>query len=148
MTDRTDDEKRNRDWNGRILALISLLVALSSLAYNTWRNETTEAHRNIRQAAFAMLEQSGQLQQIVDNRFYAGDRSEMTRIAAWGKVALLRDLGSLMPPQTERDAQHLFELWSKRSADIDHGDAQAEAEISKALKELRRQAISDLHSLH
>ena len=30
------------------VALISLFVAVSSLAYNTWRNETTEAQRNIR----------------------------------------------------------------------------------------------------
>ena len=34
------------------VALISLAVALSSLAYNTWRNERTEHNRNVRTATF------------------------------------------------------------------------------------------------
>ena len=38
------------------VALISLFVALSSLAYNTWRNEATEANRNVRAAGFALIE--------------------------------------------------------------------------------------------
>ena len=37
------------------VALISLTVALSSLGYNTWRNERTEHNRNIRAAAFEIL---------------------------------------------------------------------------------------------
>ena len=41
------------------VALVSLMVALSGLAYNTWRNETTEAQRSTRQAAFRMLEELG-----------------------------------------------------------------------------------------
>ena len=34
------------------VALISLVVALSSLGYNTWRNEQTEENRSIRVAGF------------------------------------------------------------------------------------------------
>ncbi len=37
------------------VALISLVVALGSLAYNTWRNERTEHNRNVRTAAFELL---------------------------------------------------------------------------------------------
>jgi len=33
-----------------MVALISLLIALSALGYNTWRNELTERNRNIRDA--------------------------------------------------------------------------------------------------
>lgn len=32
------------------VALISLVVALAALGYNTWRNERTEANRNLRAA--------------------------------------------------------------------------------------------------
>ena len=52
------------------VALISLFIALSSLAYNTWRNETTEEQRNVRHAAFRVLESLGELQQVVDFRHY------------------------------------------------------------------------------
>ena len=34
------------------VALISLFVAVSSLSYNTWRNEQSEFNRNQRQASF------------------------------------------------------------------------------------------------
>ena len=43
------------------VALISLVIALSSLGYNTWRNETTEEQRNIRHASFRVLECLGDL---------------------------------------------------------------------------------------
>ena len=52
------------------VALISLCVALIALSYNTWRNETTESQRNIRQAAFRVLESLGELQEVADYRYY------------------------------------------------------------------------------
>ncbi|MCH8220349.1 MAG: hypothetical protein IIA76_03275 [Proteobacteria bacterium] len=37
------------------VALVSFFVALASLGYNTWRNEQTEANRNVRAAGFEMI---------------------------------------------------------------------------------------------
>jgi hypothetical protein len=39
------------------VALISICIAVSTLAYNTWRNETTEEQRNVRHAAFRVIEE-------------------------------------------------------------------------------------------
>ena len=136
-----------RDWSGRALALISLVIALAGFSYNTWRNETTEAHRNVRQASFQMLDQIGQLQQIVDNRYYAGDRSEMTRIAGWGKAALIRDMGSLVSPVTGTRAQEAFDAWSANEEGIDVHDAKSEKTISDSLQRLRQQVLMDLRAL-
>jgi len=52
------------------VALISLVVALSSLGDNTWRNEQTEANRNERQAAFEVLLKRGELQRVVFHSHY------------------------------------------------------------------------------
>ena len=52
------------------VALISLFIAVGSLAYNTWRNETTEEQHKIRHASFRVLENLGELQQVVDMRYY------------------------------------------------------------------------------
>lgn len=138
---------RSRDWSGRILALISLVVALTAFSYTTWRNETTEAHRNVRQAAFQMLDEIGQLQQIVDNRYYAGDRSEMSRIAGWGKAGLLRDLGPLVSPATAKRAQAAFDAWSANAEGIDAHDAEAEKRVSHSIKQLREQVLAELMAL-
>ncbi len=47
------------------VALISLAIALSSLAYNTWRNEQTEANRNVRAAGIELLLKLGELDRVV-----------------------------------------------------------------------------------
>jgi hypothetical protein len=138
---------RSRDWSGRALALISLAVALAGFSYNTWRNETTEAHRNVRQASFQMLNEIGQLQQIVDNRYYANDHSEMTRIAGWGKAALLRDLGPLVSPTTAQRSQEAFDAWSANAEGIDAHDAESERRVSGSLKRLRKQVLDELMAL-
>ncbi|GAP65437.1 hypothetical protein MBSD_n0727 [Mizugakiibacter sediminis] len=135
-----------RDWSGRLLALLSLAVALAGLGYNTWRNETTESHRNVRQAAFVLLEQAGQLQQIVDNRHYGGDRSAMTHIDGWGKAALIRDLGALVSPASARAAREAFDAWATHADHLGDDDT-AEAAISAALNELRMQVLADLARL-
>jgi len=46
-------------------ALISLVVALGSLTYNTWRNERTEHNRNVRTAAFELLTKLAELERVV-----------------------------------------------------------------------------------
>ena len=47
------------------VALISLVVALGSLSYNTWRNERTESNRNIRTATFELLVKLSELERVV-----------------------------------------------------------------------------------
>jgi hypothetical protein len=47
------------------VALISLIIAVSSLSYNTWRNEKTEDNRNQRLAAFEVLLKLNELQQVI-----------------------------------------------------------------------------------
>jgi hypothetical protein len=130
-----------------VVAIISLAVALTGLSYNTWRNETTEAHRNVRQGAFAMLEQVGQLQQLVDQRFYAGRKDDVNRITCWGKVALLRDTAPLVSPAVEAHAGRLFTVWSERLEALDEGDEAAEKDISNHIAALRAQLIAELRAL-
>lgn len=49
-----------------LVALISLLVAMSTLLYSAWRHEDTEDNRTQREAAFAMLRAAETLQSVVD----------------------------------------------------------------------------------
>jgi hypothetical protein len=129
------------------VALISLAVALLGLSYNTWRNETTESHRNVRQAAFVMLEELGELQQVVDQRFYAGKTSDVNRIAGWGKVALLRDISMLVSPASSRQAAQLFDTWQTQLELMDDGDPAAERQVSGAIAATREQVLRDLEAL-
>ncbi len=137
------------------VALISLAIAVVSLGYNTWRNETSELHRNWRQAAFQVTVEVNELQQIVLYRRYFFGREEhpfipmqdaQTWIGGWGKATSIRDLTSLLPEPLPERGQVLFETWQKHAGNLDQRNENAQ-EAETALLEsidLTRQAILDL----
>jgi len=130
------------------VALISLAVALFSSSYNTWRNQTTEAHRNVRSAAFGMIEQLGELQQLVDARYYGGDTSDSNRITGWGKAVLVRDMSMLVSPEAEQNASALFASWQSNVDQLEKHDAHSEEAITHAIANLRSQILHELRSLN
>src|SRR6476659_6736728 len=104
------------------VALISLAVALFGTSYNTWRNQTTEAHRNTRTAAFMVLDALGQLQEITDRRYYGGDHSDANRIGGWGKAAVVRDMSMLISKTANTHGQALFMTWQSNVDKLDAND--------------------------
>ncbi|MFC5488151.1 hypothetical protein [Dokdonella soli] len=128
--------------------MISLAVALFGTSYNTWRNQTTEFHRNVRSAGFMMLDELGQLQEITDRRFYGGDHSDANRIGGWGKATAVRDMSSLISEPTRAQARGLFETWAANVDKLDSGDEQAEQAITKTISDLRAQVLQEMQSLN
>ena len=94
-----------------LVALISLVIAISSFGYNSWRNEQTEANRNIRDGGFYLLRELGALQLIVDRGHYRLDRDAGDPINGWNRVILIQDMAMLMPESVQQEAQALFEVW-------------------------------------
>ena len=131
-----------------LVALISLALAIASLAYTTWRNESSEAHRNVRQAAFRTLEVLEELQVIVDARRYQGDQMRGDYVAGWARVNLISDLSRLMPVPLPPAAAELHQVWQ---ANFDKwytdNDAEAEARISAAIGVARDQTLAVLGAL-
>jgi hypothetical protein len=130
------------------VALISLFIAVAGLGYNTWRNETAAAHRNIRQASFKTLEVLGELQVIVDARQYQGDRMRGDYVAGWARITLIADLGGLVPTPVPQTTAHLREVW-QANFEPWYADASPEAEqrISAAIIAARQAVLQVLASL-
>jgi hypothetical protein len=95
------------------VAIISMVVAVSSLFYSAWRHEVTEDQRTVRQAGFEILHNLGELQTIADQVHFEGDTLQGNPIAGWGKVLAIRDLSKLMPPSTLKHNENLFTAWEK-----------------------------------
>ena len=55
------------------VALISLVIAITSLGYNTWRNEASEYNRNQRLISIEVLRNIGQLQQVIFHNVWEMD---------------------------------------------------------------------------
>jgi hypothetical protein len=133
---------------GNLVAIISLALALATLGYTTWRNETTEAHRNVRQAAFRTLEVLGELQVIVDGRRYQGDQLRGDYVAGWARVTLAGDLGGLLPSPAPESVASLRQVWQDNFEDWDSNtDPKAEQRISQAIAAARNSVLETLKAL-
>lgn len=128
------------------VALISLVVALAALGYNTWRNERTEQNRNVREAGFELLSEIGSLQQVV---FYAhyneGDARGDPRMG-WADVLTIQDLAALMPADVGRDAAALRNDWQAGWDALGESD-QEHRRIDEAIERLRRTTLAALRRL-
>ena len=109
------------------VAFISLFIALSSLGYNTWRNETTEYQRNVRHAAFKVIDDLGELQSVINALVYVDQDGKDEWIAGWGRVLAIETLGSVMPESVPAQSLALKQAWELHFGDL----ATARAATSK-----------------
>lgn len=130
-----------------LVALISLAVAISSLAYNSWHNERAEINHNLRAATFEMLMHLGELQLVADYRHYQDDTDKGNPITGWGHAAIIRDLGTIMPDPMPGRAARLFVTWQANVERLGRDEEGAE-QIAAAIRETREEALRQLDMLH
>ena len=129
------------------VALISLAIAITSLGYNTWRNEASEHNRNQRLVSIELLRMLGDLQQLTLDGHYGKnvDRAAILR-EGWAKVLTIRDISRVAAGAVPDSAMGLFDTWS---ADYDGlgSDAQAKDRVVAALDQVRLDTQEVLRSL-
>ena len=128
------------------LAIISLVVALSALGYNTWRNELTEENRNIRAAGFEILVHLSTLRRIAYLAHYDRDLLNGNPRTGWTVVLVLLDFGDLMPEPLPTSARKLFIAWRDNWADLEK-DEIAVAIIDNAINDMRKEVAKSLGKL-
>ena len=129
-------------------ALISLAVAISSLAYNTWRNERTEHNRNVRTAAFEVLMRAADLERITFLAQYDRDRSAGSPRTGWTDVLAIRELSALVPGPVAVRAAELQQVWGENWEGLGKQDETAVNRIDDAIGKLREASLATLGSLH
>ena len=128
------------------LAIISLVVALTALGYNTWRNELTEHNRNVRQAGFEILLNIAELQQITYLAHYDRNMVEGNPRKGWARVLVIKDLARLMPEPAQLQTDELALAWERNWAGLGKEDS-AVAAIDAAIDETREDVLSALREL-
>lgn len=129
-----------------LLAIISLLIALASLSYNTWRNDATEINRNQRAAGFAALQELAALQLLTDHITYGGDHDKGDPIAGWARVIFICDLARLTSPDLEAQSQRLKDSWAAHVERLDD-DEGANKAVSSEIAAMREGTLKTLRSL-
>jgi hypothetical protein len=140
MTSFADQVRRNS------VALISLAVALSSLAYNTWRNEQTEYNRNIRVAGVELLLKLGELEKVVFFAHYDRDTTTGNPRSGWAHALTVRDLGSLTPEPARGSTLSLVETWQENWSGLGSSD-EAASKISESIDNTRHEVLNVLAAL-
>jgi hypothetical protein len=147
-------EDVRRTIRDNLVAITSLVVALSALGYNTWRNERTERNRNVRVAGIEMLKEIGSLQEIV-SQVSSGDedpggeppRDPRVQLRmGWVDVWTLNDLAAVMPADVAREARELEAAWEADVESLPTSDASSR-QINAAIEELRQATLASLRAL-
>ena len=128
------------------VALISLVVALSSLGYNSWRNELTEANRNVRAAGIELLLTLGSLDQVVFFSHYERDELKGNPRTGWAYVLTVRDLGQLTHNPAIDSASKLVSVWQSNWEGLGSDDDAAQS-ISDAIDQTRNDVLLVLSEL-
>ncbi|MEP4484982.1 MAG: hypothetical protein ABJ013_05095 [Halioglobus sp.] len=129
------------------VAIISLVVALSTLSYSTWRNEKSEDNRNHRQAAFEILIKLNELQQVVFHRRYDQDATARGNPRlGWTIVLTIDDLAQLVDSPIPESSRRLKQAWSDNWEAL--GDSQEAVDsVFEQTDEMRENTLNILRAL-
>lgn len=129
-----------------IVAICSIIVALSGMAYNTWRNEKTEINHNVRAAAFETLKNLGEAQTIIEYAHFKKDRALGDPVQGWGRMILIHDLAQVLPPPGPADAERLWQAWRDNVEGLGTRD-EAMVRIADEIQLLRLTTLETLAAL-
>jgi len=107
-----DQLKRNS------IAYLSLFIAITGLLYNTWRNETSEYQRNLRDASFFAIEQLANFQSAVNDAAYSGGCDLKRDFDAWSNVLALRTLAQVLPEPAMLEILSLDKIWQDNHTEL------------------------------
>lgn len=136
-----DQLRRNR------VALISLVVAIISLSYNTWRNEASEDNRTQRLVSIEILIKLADLQKVVWHNHYDGDTENKGNLrTGWAIVLTIRDIATILDAPMPESARQLWEVWSANNLRL--GDSvEAKDAIIMAIEKCRVDTLAVLKAL-
>lgn len=129
------------------VAIISLIVALSGLGYNTWRNESTEANKNIRDAGLFMMKELTELQEVVLYAKYDHQDERGDIKTGWAHVLAVKDLSYTMPYSVQKSAKSLSEVWSNHSNGLRSSESQSYQAVDQSIDEMKQQIIIAISGL-
>lgn len=129
-----------------LVAIISLVTALSGLFYNSWRDHNNELNQNRRNAAFEVLKNLGELQTIVNYAHYKADSTRGDPIEGWKYVLLVRDLSHLLPQDNMQQSEALFTVWQQDWEQL-ATNQQSEQRISAHIANTRADVLNTLQTL-
>ena len=129
------------------VALISLVIAITSLGYNTWRNEASETNRTQRLVALEVLMKLGELQQLVWHHHYDQDYENKGILRTGSTLVIVtRDISQILGNSLPESTIELHSVWTQYSANLD-SSTEAKDQIIDAIEDVRTETLELLRQL-
>ncbi len=129
-----------------LTTLFSVAFALLGFSYNAWRMEVTEDNENVRTAAFEVLTNIAELEQIIFAIHYDKNPDKGNPRDGWAKLGLIYDLCSMISKQSMTLCEQVKLSWQRNWPDIEASNEATEVVIAD-LEALRLQIRQDLKQL-
>lgn len=129
-----------------MVAIISLLTALSGLYYDSWRDHQNELNLNTRNAAFEVLKSLGELQTIVNYAHFDHNPARGHPLEGWKHVLLVRDLSHLLPASNMRKSADLYATWEENWEAMQTNPS-SEFRISQRIAQARSDVLQTIKNL-
>ena len=129
------------------VAIISLMVALSGLGYNTWRNESTEANKSVRDAGLFMMKELARLQEVILYARYDREDERGDIKTGWAHVLAIKDLSYAMPEEAQDSASVLSETWSDHSHGLASDVSESYLAVDQSIDQLKEQIVLAIRNL-
>ena len=129
------------------VALISLVIAITSLGYNTWRNEASEDNRTQRLVSLEVLMKLADLQRLVWHHYWDKDTEDRGNLrTGWTLVLLIKDISQILNGPLPKSTELLFTTWNEQSVNL-ASNREAEQAIINAINVVRADALALLQEL-
>lgn len=130
-----------------MVALISLVVAITSLSYNSWRNERSEYNRTQRVVAVEALIKLGELQQLVYHNHYDRDTEDKGNPrTGWTLVLTIRDIATILEAPLPESAKALRATWEANWEQLGSSTTAKDA-VEDGIESLRSDLLAMLNAL-
>jgi len=129
-----------------ITVIFSVIFAIIGFSYNAWRLESSEENNNIRTAAFQVLNELAELEQIIYAAHYDQDKVAGSPRKAWVKIGLIVDLSVLIDPSVEKKTKALHMSWAASWESIASDKSVVDVVIVN-IEQVREQVKHTLYSL-
>ena len=129
-----------------LTAILSLVFAVVGFSYNAWRMEVSEDNNNIRTAAFEVLTELAELQQLIYAAHYDQDPVAGNPRIGWVKVGLILDLSLLIDARVQRRSLDLQNEWRENWPQLAADRAVADTLVER-IDAIRRQITEVLSNL-
>ena len=129
-----------------LTAILSLIFAVVGFSYNAWRLEVSEDNNNIRTAAFEVLSELAELEQLIYAAHYDKNPNLGNPRNGWVKVGLIVDLSLLIDAEVEAEAVTLKQIWSDEWSRVAENRAATDrlVEQIKTVRQNLKQTLADL----